>query len=64
MSSLYQIVIVHHDQARHMARRTQRQRAWKDHDLYPSCVDELRRVGRKFTTRVEKRLRRLETNGT
>lgn len=52
MSTLAQIVIAHHTQAAHMASRQ------GDYS-----VDNLRRIGNRFTTRVEKRLRRLEAHG-
>lgn len=61
MSSLAHLIIAHHQQASHMTRHTLRQRAGSAG--YPSRLDELRKVGRKFTTRVEKRLRKLETHG-
>lgn len=55
MSSLDQLVIAHHLQAFYIARKTLRQRPYAGTD----GLDELRKVGRKFTTRVEKRLRKL-----
>lgn len=60
MSNLYQIVIAHHQQAGHIARKTLRQRGIPSLGL--EGIKELKRVGRKFTTRVERRLRKLETD--
>lgn len=60
MSSLHQIVIAHHDQARDMASKTFRARRVEDAGFYGDSVNEFKKHGRKFTTRVEKRLRKIE----
>lgn len=56
MSTLTQIVIMHHLQARAMARKTFRCKPCTGVE----STRELKRIGNKFTTRVEKRLRNLE----
>lgn len=58
MSSLIQIVMAHHSQAAHMARKTFRCQPCTS---VSSGIEELKRHGNKFTTRVEKRLRKLES---
>lgn len=54
MTTLNKLVTIHHDQARHIARQTFAQ------DPSRNVVQELKRVGSRFTTRVERRLRKME----
>lgn len=53
-STLDKLVIRHHDQARHIAKKTMRCNPGID------ALSELIKVGRRLTTRVERRLRETE----
>ena len=61
-STLDSLVEAHHLQAGAMARRTFRVMTFSD--AQSINVTELKRVGRKFTTKVERRLRKLEMGAT
>lgn len=57
-STLEQLIMRHHAQARDMVIKT----IDADRGLpYQGAVEELKRVGRKFTTRVERRLLKMES---
>lgn len=53
-STLNQLVLAHHQQAYHIAKHT----FWCNPTTKP--VTELKKVGKRFTTHVERRLRKLE----
>lgn len=58
MSTLHQLIMAHHEQARHICRR--KHSAQRGTGRRVDTVKDLKRVGNRFTTRVEKRLADIE----
>ena len=58
--SIDAIILIHHVEAAKIANKTAR--CWRGDEGF-DWIRELKKVGNKFTTRVEKRLRKLETGG-